>query len=192
MLQSAVEAGTGKRAGLQSHAAAGKTGTSQDFRDAWFVGYTAHFTGGVWMGNDGGEPMRKATGGHLPALIWNRVMEHAHEGRESLPLAGTEALAQVPAGRGDRPPPELLPWQMPATAAPRGRKPNSAPPERRAEGTSYPSTPIGDDFIARALADIPKEGPQLAEREDVRAAGSPNRQPLPGMMSLGVGMAAGR
>jgi penicillin-binding protein 1A len=193
MLQSVVEAGTGKRAGLAGHAAAGKTGTSQDFRDAWFVGYTAHFTGGVWMGNDGGEPMRKATGGNLPALIWNRMMEHAHEGRESLPLAGTEALAEGgPVGDG-QPAPELLPWRMPTTTAPRGRKPTASAPEKRAEGASYPATRIGEDFIARALADIQQDSVDIADRapnDDAEA--NLRRPPLPGMMSLGAGLSDGR
>lgn len=192
MLQSVVEAGTGKRAGLAGHAAAGKTGTSQDFRDAWFIGYTAHFTGGVWMGNDGGEPMRKATGGNLPALIWNRLMEHAHEGRESLPLAGTEALAQGPPLRGDRPAPELLPWQMPTTTSPRGRKPNVTPTEKRAEGVSYPATRIGEDFIARALAEIPQDSVKLADRAPSGPEDGSGRPPLPGMMSLGAGLATGQ
>jgi penicillin-binding protein 1A len=80
MLLGVVSAGTGRRAALAEHAAAGKTGTSQDFRDAWFVGYTAHLIGGVWVGNDDARPMRKVTGGGLPARLWHEVMQIAHEG----------------------------------------------------------------------------------------------------------------
>jgi penicillin-binding protein 1A len=60
--------------------AAGKTGTSQDFRDAWFIGYTSRLVTGVWLGNDDSSPMRKTTGGSLPVEIWNRVMKVGHHG----------------------------------------------------------------------------------------------------------------
>jgi penicillin-binding protein 1A len=80
MLVGVVSTGTGRRAALAEHAAAGKTGTSQDFRDAWFVGYTGHLIGGVWVGNDDARPMRKVTGGSLPARLWHDVMSIAHAG----------------------------------------------------------------------------------------------------------------
>jgi penicillin-binding protein 1A len=60
--------------------AAGKTGTSQDFRDAWFIGYTANLVTGVWLGNDDNSPTRKATGGGLPVEVWTRFMKAAHQG----------------------------------------------------------------------------------------------------------------
>jgi penicillin-binding protein 1A len=68
--------------------AAGKTGTSQKSRDAWFVGYTANLTTGVWFGNDDGAPMKKVTGGALPALAWHEFMTAAHEGVPVAPLPG--------------------------------------------------------------------------------------------------------
>ncbi|MBS0241889.1 MAG: PBP1A family penicillin-binding protein, partial [Proteobacteria bacterium] len=80
MLNAVVVSGTGRRAGLPRHQAAGKTGTTQDFRDAWFVGYTAHLIGGVWIGNDDGSPMNRVSGGSLPATIWHDVMLAAHAG----------------------------------------------------------------------------------------------------------------
>ncbi len=89
ILNAALVYGTGKRAGFPLHPAAGKTGTSQDFRDAWFIGYTAHLVGGVWLGNDNGRAMNKVMGGTLPARIWHEVMLIAHEGRIPLPLPGT-------------------------------------------------------------------------------------------------------
>ncbi len=89
MLNAALVAGTGRRAGLPDHPAAGKTGTSQDFRDAWFVGYSAHLAAGVWVGNDRGTPMQSVSGGSLPAKIWRQVMSTAHDGLEPLPLPGT-------------------------------------------------------------------------------------------------------
>lgn len=70
---------------------AGKTGTSQDWRDALFIGFTADFIGGVWVGNDDDTPMRRVTGGDMPAHIWRDVMTVAHEGLPATPLPGAEA-----------------------------------------------------------------------------------------------------
>src|SRR5262249_42189926 len=66
MMRQTLVIGTARRADLPGWAAAGKTGTSQDFRDAWFVGYTAHLVAGVWLGNDDSSPTKKATGSGLP------------------------------------------------------------------------------------------------------------------------------
>jgi penicillin-binding protein 1A len=89
MLNAALVFGTGKGAAIPLHPACGKTGTAQDFRDAWFIGYTAHFVGGVWVGNDDRHPMKRVAGGTLPARIWREVMLLAHEGLQPLPLPGT-------------------------------------------------------------------------------------------------------
>jgi penicillin-binding protein 1A len=91
MLNATVMRGTGKRAAIEGQVAAGKTGTSQSFRDAWFVGYTAHYVGGVWIGNDNGSRMRKVTGGTLPAELWHDIMVFAHRDKTPLPLPGTRA-----------------------------------------------------------------------------------------------------
>ncbi|MEQ8822920.1 MAG: PBP1A family penicillin-binding protein [Filomicrobium sp.] len=89
MLNAALIAGTGRKAALAKHPAAGKTGTSQGFRDAWFVGYTAHMTAGIWLGNDNGKPMDRVVGGSLPAKIWRKVMQQSHRGLPQMPLPGT-------------------------------------------------------------------------------------------------------
>src|SRR3546814_19582596 len=78
---------TGKAA-QPGRAAAGKTGTSQDFRDAWFIGFTAELVTGVWFGNDDSTPMNKVTGGSLPAQLWGRVMRRGLEGLPQRPLPG--------------------------------------------------------------------------------------------------------
>jgi penicillin-binding protein 1A len=91
MLSEVLLTGTGKRAALAGHQAAGKTGTTQDFRDAWFIGYTAQLTAGVWVGNDSGQPMNHVTGGALPARIWHDVMEAAHRERTPMPLPGARS-----------------------------------------------------------------------------------------------------
>ncbi len=80
MMQETLLAGTGRKAELAGYPAAGKTGTSQDFRDGWFVGYTARLVTGVWLGNDDSSPTKKMTGGGLPAEIWARFMKTAHRG----------------------------------------------------------------------------------------------------------------
>lgn len=78
MLSEVVQTGTGRRAKLANgRPMAGKTGTSQDFRDAWFVGYTANIVASVWVGNDNGAPMNKVTGGTIPAAIWKDFMTRA-------------------------------------------------------------------------------------------------------------------
>jgi penicillin-binding protein 1A len=79
MMQETIASGTARKAELPGWQAAGKTGTSQDFRDAWFIGYTAHLVTGVWLGNDDSSPTRKTTGGGLPVEIWSRFMKAAHQ-----------------------------------------------------------------------------------------------------------------
>jgi len=97
MLSEAVRSGTGKIAALGGRPVAGKTGTSQDFKDAWFVGYTRQLVAGVWVGNDNNVPMGKAIrGGTLPALMWKSFMERATAGQPVLPLPGTD-VAEPPA-----------------------------------------------------------------------------------------------
>ena len=78
MMNSVIVRGTGQAAYFRGQAMAGKTGTSQSFRDAWFLGYTPYYTMGVWVGNDDNTNMRSVTGGSIPAVIWNYVMRNAH------------------------------------------------------------------------------------------------------------------
>lgn len=78
LMQDVVLAGTGQNARLPDRPVAGKTGTSQDSRDAWFVGFSADYTAGVWVGNDDDTPTRDVTGGGLPARIWRDFMTLAH------------------------------------------------------------------------------------------------------------------
>ena len=89
MLQATLEVGTGRKAAIEGWPAAGKTGTSQNFRDAWFVGYTANLTAGVWLGNDDSSPTKRASGGNLPAEIWHDFMTAAHQGVPVAMLPGT-------------------------------------------------------------------------------------------------------
>ncbi|WP_245586655.1 transglycosylase domain-containing protein [Pleomorphomonas oryzae] len=92
MLSAVVTDGTGQKALLSDRPVAGKTGTSQDFRDAWFIGYTNGLTAGVWLGNDDNTPTKKATGGALTALLWNRFMTEATRELPVRPLPGVELV----------------------------------------------------------------------------------------------------
>jgi penicillin-binding protein 1A len=88
MFRAVIRNGTGTKASFGDFDIGGKTGTSQDYRDAWFVGFTPYYVTGVWMGNDDNTPTRKVTGGSLPALVWKDVMQEAHKGLAPQALPG--------------------------------------------------------------------------------------------------------
>jgi penicillin-binding protein 1A len=89
MMAETLTIGTAHKAALPGWPAAGKTGTSQDFRDAWFIGYTAHLLTGIWLGNDDGTPTKHVTGGSLPVEVWSRFMRGAHQGVPVASLPGS-------------------------------------------------------------------------------------------------------
>ncbi|WP_051882392.1 transglycosylase domain-containing protein [Parvularcula oceani] len=91
MLAAVMTDGTGRSAALPGRPSAGKTGTTNAWRDAWFVGYTPQITAGVWVGNDEAAPMDHVTGSSLPLQIWRRFMAQAHEGLPVRPLPTGEA-----------------------------------------------------------------------------------------------------
>jgi penicillin-binding protein 1A len=90
MMSQVPERGTGRAAKLDGIKTAGKTGTSSSFRDAWFDGFTGNYVGIVWYGNDNFTPMRRMTGGALPAMTWKRFMTYAHQGIELKPIPYVE------------------------------------------------------------------------------------------------------
>ncbi len=147
MMQETLRSGTARKAELPGWMAAGKTGTSQDFRDAWFIGYTANLVTGVWLGNDDNAPTKKATGGGLPVEIWTRFMRAAHQGVPVAALPNSQASGfftnvaqgpQVTASQITAPsaPPSLAP--LPATGANR-------PPPTRTSTSTRPEAAAGLD-----------------------------------------------
>ena len=189
ILNAAVDYGTGRRAALPDRPSAGKTGTTQDFRDAWFMGYTAQLTAGVWIGNDNGKSMNRATGGSLPAEIWRQVMRVAHEGLPPLLLPGTVvANPQVEAATwgslANRLPrvveaPEVLPW-MRASAAGPPHYPTITAAVLPLPRASHPASGIGEDFIEKALATTQGE----TEGPPARAVTPSASAPQSGLFSL--------
>lgn len=205
MLNAALVSGTGRRAAIPNHPAAGKTGTSQEFRDAWFVGYTGHLTAAVWIGNDNGKPMNRSFGGGLPAEIWHELMLAAHEGKAPLALPGTirqrspssgVPIASAPVWPADADQgatqSEFLPWQTsPSAPVPAHRKSIAVLPgplgiikgriKVSPPTALYPADAISEDFIAKALA----ESEQRADQEKIAQNPSSALKRPAGMMSLG-------
>jgi len=172
MMEETLLTGTAHKAELPGWQAAGKTGTSQDFRDAWFVGYTSHLVAGVWLGNDDNSPTKKASGGNLPVEIWSRFMKAAHQGvpTAALPSGTWRSAAPLPEpaqvadsvlgifGAGPAAAPQH-PHPAPPPAAPTsGARPTvhgleallppadiPAPGAKRADHKPPQTTPVGDN-----------------------------------------------
>ena len=101
LMRAVVTEGTGRKAAISGFDIGGKTGTSQDSRDAWFVGYSTYLTGVIWLGNDDNTPTKAVTGGSLPAQIWHDIMAPALAGLTPQPLPGDYSVAAL--SRGDHP-----------------------------------------------------------------------------------------
>ncbi len=206
MMRETLAAGTARKAELAGWPAAGKTGTSQDFRDAWFIGYTGHLVAGVWLGNDDNSPTRKLTGGGMPVDIWSRFMTAAHQGLPMADLPGmtgrtidpqlpahiplpvpgassaplTSMLAPAPLAREDDPRPlaliPLAPARPPAIAI--APLPQAQP---RAAPAPRPQAPLARPPQTTPLAPLPPRPAQIATAPvsgDIpRPPGSVGQQP---------------
>ncbi|KIC14281.1 penicillin-binding transpeptidase domain-containing protein, partial [Leisingera sp. ANG-Vp] len=96
MMEKVIAAGTGQRAQIPGWQAAGKSGTTSAAKDAWFIGFTADYVAGVWMGYDDNTPLKGVTGGGLPAEIWKETMVRVHEGLTPKPLPMLEPAPIAP------------------------------------------------------------------------------------------------
>jgi penicillin-binding protein 1A len=123
MMEETLISGTARKAEIPGWQAAGKTGTSQDFRDAWFIGYTASLVTGVWLGNDDSSPTKKATGGGLPVEVWTRFMRAALQGapvanlpvpQAASPIGNLAQIASQISGPAPSPPVQAGPPARPA------------------------------------------------------------------------------
>src|SRR5437764_13237263 len=120
MMSHVVSEGTARRAALDGIPTAGKTGTTNAYRDAWFVGYTGNFTCAVWYGNDDYSPTNRMTGGSLPAQTWHDIMVAAHQGVEVKEIPGI--------GMGTKLPQPTLPATVAANGAPKILETKPGPP----------------------------------------------------------------
>lgn len=143
MLKRVVQSGTGTRAALPGREAAGKTGTSQDFKDAWFMGFVPQLATGVWVGNDDNKPMKQVTGGNVPAMIWKAFMVKALDG---LPAAG------IPASDGSG---GLFNWFGPT----------NVPDEYDVQGQAAPQGQPLPDNVPFGYANPPQPQPQPAPQQ---------------------------
>ena len=188
MMEETLLTGTARKAELPGWQAAGKTGTSQDFRDAWFVGYTSHLVAGVWLGNDDNSPTKHVSGGNLPVEVWSRFMRGAHQGvpPAELPGGGWRSAPAAPAPqeivdnvldlfRGGPAPREAAPPPAPRPAPPPRPHFAVAPapqPAAPAERDPQPSAALHglDDLIPPE--DIPGETKRPQRRQTQPRAGA--------------------
>ncbi|BDA86943.1 penicillin-binding protein [Aureimonas sp. SA4125] len=188
MLKGTVTSGTGRKAALKGWESAGKTGTTQDFKDAWFMGYTANLTTGVWFGNDNGAPMKKVTGGGLPAEAWHQFMTAAHEGLPAMPLPGNytiggehEPLTASNGGMAPGDPGGFYDSELPPPSADEispasdGGAPASADPFADIIAAPAPDAPVSEEVLPRRARPDRSESrqaerPTRRERERERAA----------------------
>jgi penicillin-binding protein 1A len=135
MMHETFVSGTGKKADIPGWDLAGKSGTTQDYRDAWFIGFSGSLVTGVWLGNDDGELTKKVSGGNLPAEIWKTYMSQALKGQNPLPLPNLNRWRRAPettasvASAGPGAPPGILGQIFGEPEAP---APRQAAPARRA------------------------------------------------------------
>ena len=157
MLRQTLEIGTGRKAAIADWPAAGKTGTSQDFRDAWFVGYTARLVAGIWFGNDNGKPTKKLTGGNMPALAWQTFMGSALDGVPVANLPGNYRFRDPGSFAGGAAPSQFAPPADITGAI------TAAERESAARPAGYPNGPVTPADVGEYRAP-PREQRSLLER----------------------------
>jgi penicillin-binding protein 1A len=184
MMSHVVSEGTARRAALDGIPTAGKTGTTNAYRDAWFVGYTGNFVCAVWYGNDDYSPTNRMTGGSLPAQTWHDIMAAAHQGVEIKEIPGIGAGTKLPppvASAAEKAnsapkPPDIKPGPPPVLtkrgadilvrveklldeAAKAAAKTSSGDPAKPVKPVSSSSATFPDSFAAAAPGDAAAPAP---------------------------------
>lgn len=173
VLSGVIRNGTGTRADI-GRPAAGKTGTTDDFRDAWFVGYTPDLVASVWVGNLDNSPMDGITGGSVPAQVWSAFMKAALSGTDPHPfpeasLRGLEVRGEDP-GASETPTedPSATPTDSPTDA------PSDGPPSER------PPCPSGvAGVLAGCASEEPTQSPSPSEPTPTQEPTSEPTEPEP-------------
>ncbi|MFN3969763.1 MAG: transglycosylase domain-containing protein [Gemmobacter sp.] len=147
MMTEVITGGTGTRARLPGREAAGKTGTTSAARDAWFIGYTADYVAGVWMGYDDNTPLAGVTGGGLPAEIWKEVMVRVHDGLPARPLP-----MDRPEWRRPPDPARASGAPVPVDVGQTGNQPGGWPPETPPQ--PYDVAPRQPDLAEQILREV--------------------------------------
>jgi penicillin-binding protein 1A len=169
MLGTVPESGTGRRAAIDGIKSAGKTGTTNGYKDAWYVGYTGNLVGAVWFGNDDSTSTNNMTGGSLPAMAWHEIMSFAHQSIDLKPIPGIPVSTPVAnATPGPAPRPSLVDISQQTTSA--------ATLSRR----SY-EVLTGIDQMMRKAREVQTLKPSgtRASVHDLGQSGSQNRTMLP-------------
>ncbi len=165
MLRGVVSHGTGRAADLDEHVVAGKTGTSSDYHDAWFIGYSEDLLGSVWLGNDDFSSMNKITGGTIPAKLWRKVMTTAFDiekrDKENMPEELTPPKAPAVA--------EITPQMLPAVVLP---KPQIVPATPRPAAPIHVAEdkPINDEAYSIALKEFAQTAITMSGEKALTAA----------------------
>jgi len=158
MLEAVITGGTGVRANI-GRPAAGKTGTSQNWRDAWFVGFTPDLLAGVWVGNDKGRPMAKVTGGELPAEIWRRFMLAAEQSVAPTDFSWLQAEPETPPTESQVAQADAYEDQPPPMDAGEAAMSENAPDAAMEEPDAQPPSPGGRDLEDNQAPDDRYEAP---------------------------------
>lgn len=158
MMQETLLTGTARKADLPGWQAAGKTGTSQDYRDAWFVGFTSHLITAVWIGNDDNSPTKKASGSNLPVDIWSRYMREAHKNLSPTPLLvktwdGVTPLSNLPSDTQNQSPSSSDPQPQ---ASPSVSQPIPAPAHAPSSDVPIANAPLNQTAPSAPTASAAK------------------------------------
>jgi penicillin-binding protein 1A len=169
MMIRVVQAGTGRRAQLDDREVGGKTGTTNGYKDAWFIGFTGNLVAATWFGNDDDSPMKNMTGGTLPAATWHDIMAYAHLGVDPKPLPGRTEPVAAPRGPSGSPAPaaDAASGQRATILSPRAirvlREIEAQMSVRASQGDepgSSPTAPLRDDQRGSAAARDRRNAPE--------------------------------